>query len=69
MHSHDPDTELPGAPSASAVTDEQLANARRLIAENEQDRMQACAAEIEQVLAKHGMHLQVTQPQISIVSE
>lgn len=44
-----------------------LNEARRLIAEHEQQRMQACAAEIEQVLAKYGMRLDVAQPQIAIV--
>jgi hypothetical protein len=44
-----------------------LDDARRLLAEDQQRRLEACQAEIEQVLAKHGMRLQITQPQISIV--
>jgi hypothetical protein len=54
------------------VTDEPeqtnpLDDARRLIAEHEQQRTQACADEIQQVLAKHSMRLQITQPTIAIV--
>lgn len=44
-----------------------LAEARALIARDLQQRMEACAAEIEAVLAKHGMRLDVTPAQISIV--
>lgn len=44
-----------------------LAEARRLVAEDEQQRMQACAAEVEQVLAKYGMRLDVTPAQITLV--
>ena len=44
-----------------------LDDARRLIAEHEQQRMQACAAEIEQVLARYGMRLDVTPAHISLV--
>ncbi|GAA2929947.1 hypothetical protein [Streptomyces enissocaesilis] len=47
-------------------TPDPVAEARRLIALDEQARMQACAAEIEQVLARHGMRLDVTPAQISI---
>ncbi|MGW2895846.1 hypothetical protein ACWDAO_14795 [Streptomyces sp. NPDC001212] len=44
-----------------------MAEARRLVAEDEQQRMQACAAEVEQVLAKYGMRLDVTPAQITLV--
>jgi hypothetical protein len=47
--------------------EDSLAEARRLLAEEAEARMRACAAEIEQVLAKYGCRLDVTQPQISIV--
>ncbi|WP_328757471.1 hypothetical protein [Streptomyces sp. NBC_00271] len=63
MHSHTTDE---GAPSASALEDP-LAAARALIAHEQQARMEACAAELQQVLEKHGMRLDVAQPQISIV--
>jgi hypothetical protein len=41
--------------------------ARRLVAEDEQRKTDDCLAEIEQVLAKYGRKLVVTQPQITIV--
>jgi hypothetical protein len=41
--------------------------ARRIVAEDEQRKTEACRAEIEQVLAKYGRKLVVTQPQITIV--
>ncbi|MFD5910237.1 hypothetical protein ACFWHL_16120 [Streptomyces massasporeus] len=44
-----------------------LDEARRRIAEHEQQQTEACLAEIEQVLAKYGRKLQITQPQITIV--
>ncbi|MFI2367317.1 hypothetical protein [Streptomyces sp. NPDC018833] len=55
------------SPSSPQPEPDPLAEAYRLIAEREQERMQACADEIEQVLAKHGMRLDVTPAQISIV--
>lgn len=36
---------------------ERLADARRLIEEDQQQRMQACLADIEAALDKHGMRL------------
>ena len=66
MHAHDHETPLPGAPSASAEEDP-LAQARSLLAAEEQQRMQQCAGEIEQVLARYGMRLDVTPAQITIV--
>ncbi|MFF3891793.1 hypothetical protein ACFYY3_01035 [Streptomyces sp. NPDC001812] len=53
-------------PSLPPDEKDPLAEARRLIAEHEQARIQACAAEIEQVLTKYGMLLDVTPAQISI---
>jgi predicted amidophosphoribosyltransferase len=44
-----------------------LADARSLLAEHERQQDEACRAEIEQVLAKYGRKLIVTQPQITIV--
>lgn len=55
----------PHAPEAPVV--DELAEARRLLAEDADARMKACSAEIEEVLARHGMRLQITQPQIAIV--
>lgn len=61
MHSHHTDE---GAPSVSAPEPGDVESARALIAEEEQRRMQACAAELQQVLAKYGMRMDVTEPQI-----
>lgn len=41
-----------------------LAEARRVLAEDEERRMQECAAEIEAVLARHGFRMETTRPQI-----
>lgn len=69
MHSHHDHTE--GAGSVSVLEDgsqpDMIAEARRVVAEDEQARMHACAEEISQVLAKHGMQLSVTPAQITIV--
>lgn len=43
-----------------------LDEARRLLAQDADARMKACQAEIEAVLARHGMRFQITQPQITI---
>jgi hypothetical protein len=56
----------PSSPQPDGPEDS-LAEARRLLAEDAEARMRACAAEIEQVLAKHGMRLDVTPPAITIV--
>ena len=50
-----------------ARQEDEIAEARRLLAEDQERRMQACNAEIEQVLAKHGMRLQISQPTVAIV--
>lgn len=46
-----------------------LDEARRTIAEHERQQDEACRAEIEQVLAKYGRRLQISQPQITIVPQ
>lgn len=46
-----------------------VTEARRIVAEDEQRKTEECAAEIEQVLAKYGRKLVITQPQITIVPE
>ncbi|WP_217235453.1 hypothetical protein [Streptomyces sp. AC555_RSS877] len=46
---------------------EPIVEAYRTIAEHERQQDEACRAEIEQVLAKYGRKLVVTQPQITIV--
>lgn len=53
--------------TCTARQEDPLIEARRLLAEDQQQRAEACAAEIETALAKHGMRLQISQPQISIV--
>ena len=59
----------PGYPHAEGESEpiDRLDEARRTIAEHEQQQTEACLAEIEQVLAKYGRKLVVTQPQITIV--
>jgi hypothetical protein len=44
-----------------------VAEARRLVAEHEKQQTEECLAEIEQVLARYGRKLQISQPQITIV--
>ncbi|MEV7240470.1 hypothetical protein AB0N92_04290 [Streptomyces sp. NPDC093248] len=67
MHSHHDHTE--GTPSASSPDAEPdpVTAARALLAENERARMQACSEELQAVLAKYDMRLDVAAPQISIV--
>lgn len=55
------------SPPSEPPEPDPLADARRVLAEHEQARVQACASEIEAVLAKYGMSLDVTQPQITLV--
>ncbi|GGV91986.1 hypothetical protein [Streptomyces massasporeus] len=52
---------------ADEPRNDRLAEARREIEEHERQQDEACRAEIEQVLAKYGRKLVVTQPQITIV--
>lgn len=63
MHAHDVEQPVEGAPSASSPEDP-LAAARALIAQEQQARMEACAAEIQQVLDRHSMRLEVAPAQI-----
>ncbi|MFJ7176421.1 hypothetical protein ACIQXA_08435 [Streptomyces massasporeus] len=51
----------------AALGEERIDRARRAIEEHERQQDEACRAEIEQVLAKYGRKLVVTQPQIAIV--
>lgn len=62
-------TPCPGYPHAEGEPEpaDPLDEARRLIAEHEQQQDEACRAELEAVLAKYGRKLAVTQPQITIV--
>ncbi|MER7053466.1 hypothetical protein [Streptomyces sp. NPDC000351] len=46
-----------------------VAEARRLVEEDEQRKTDACLAEIEALLAKYGRKLQITQPQITIAPQ
>lgn len=48
---------------------DKLSEARRTVAEHEQQQTEACRAEIEQVLAKYGRKLVITQPQITIAPQ
>ncbi|MFF7750435.1 hypothetical protein ACFZCP_14485 [Streptomyces sp. NPDC007971] len=66
MHAHDPEIDLPGEPSASATEIDALTAARALLAQEQQDRMQACAGEIEAVLQRYGMRLEITPAQITL---
>ncbi|MFF1684599.1 hypothetical protein [Streptomyces sp. NPDC058254] len=65
MHAHG-HQDVEGAASASTPEDP-LTEARRLLDEDEAARMQACAEDLQAVLAKHGMRLEVAPSQISIV--
>lgn len=65
MHSHHAHTE--GSPSASAIPGDPVSSARALLAQEEQRRMEECAAEIQEVLARHGMKLEVSPVQIGLV--
>ena len=69
MHSHHTHE---GAPSASTpASAEEVEAARRLLAsqdEQEQARLTACAEEIQEVLARHGMRLEVSPGQINLVA-
>ena len=58
-----------GAQQPPSTTPEpsDLDAARALLAEEEKARMQACAVEIQEVLAKYGMTLEVPPPQIALV--
>ena len=62
MHSHHDHTEGEASASSSEATD--LEAARALLAQEEQRRTQACAEEIQAVLAKYGMTLEATPAQI-----
>jgi len=55
--------------TCTALREQRLAEARRLLADEQRQQDEACRAEIEAVLAKYGRRLQVTQPQISIVPQ
>jgi hypothetical protein len=48
---------------------DRLTEARRILAEDEDARMQSCAEEIQAVLAKHGMRLDVTPARITILPD
>jgi hypothetical protein len=56
-------TEGPEEPEATSEPSA-LDAARALLAENDRIRMEACADEIRQVLAKYGMRLDIPPPQI-----
>lgn len=53
--------------SAAAPGQSDVDAARALLAQEEQARMQACAAEIQEVLAKYGLALEVPPPKIALV--
>jgi predicted anti-sigma-YlaC factor YlaD len=55
--------------TCTAAREEKLAEARRLLTDEQQRQDEACRAEIEAVLAKYGRRLQISQPQITIVPQ
>lgn len=55
--------------TCTARKQDQLADAQRLITEHEKQQTEACLAEIEQVLAKYGRKLVITQPQLTITPQ
>lgn len=66
MHSRPLGEDAQPTPTATPEQSD-LEAARALLAEEEKARMQACAAEIQEVLAKYGMTLEVPPPQIALV--
>lgn len=62
----DPEADVADTPATGAPVDP-VAEAQRVIAEFEQSQMQACAREIEAVLTKYGMRLEVSPAQITLV--
>ena len=74
MHTHH--NHIEGSPSASIpgpvapVDPEELAAAQAVLArhqESVQARIDACAADLQEVLDKHGMTLRAERPSISVV--
>ena len=66
MHSRPLEEDAQPTPPATPEQSD-LEAARALLAEEEKARMQACAVEIQEVLAKYGMTLEVPPPQIALV--
>jgi len=76
VHSRNPDKPAEGAPSATpaaaqaAVGEETrsdpIAEARALLAQHQQERMQACAAELQAVLDRYGMRLEATPAHVTL---
>ena len=60
-----PDSSLLGA--GEVVADDPLAGARALLEQDRQARLQVCAAELQQVLDRHGMRLEVTPAQVTLM--
>ena len=57
-----------GAPTASAAMQaDPVTEARRVLADDERARTEACAQEIADVLAKHGMRLETTVARVVLV--
>lgn len=53
--------------TCTALREQQLVDARRLLADEQRQQDELCLAEIEAVLAKYGRKLQISQPQITII--
>ena len=68
MNDRTPEEDAQPTP-ATGPEQSDLDAARALLAEEEKARMEACAAEIHQVLAKYGMRLEVTPAQIALVPQ
>lgn len=64
MHSNHTDE---GGPTASAPERDDVEAARELLAKDLQERMEACNAEIHEVLDKYGMKLDITKPEIVLL--
>lgn len=63
MHVQNP--EVPGEGVSGGAADP-LASARALLAEDQRNRLEACAAELQEVLKRHGMRLEVPPPRIAL---
>lgn len=57
-------TTKPGEDAPAAAQADELESARALLAAHQQARLDACSREIQAVLARYGMRLDISQPQI-----
>jgi hypothetical protein len=66
MHVQNPEVPDEGV---SGGTADALASARALLAQDQSNRLEACAAELQEVLRRHGMRLDVIPARIALVED